>query len=57
MATVAAGSSFGMMSEPAPYHPGPMQWYMAKAPEGTDVKTWDGSGKVWFKVASQGPTF
>jgi hypothetical protein len=25
--------------------------YMAKAPTGTDVSNWDGSGNVWFKVS------
>jgi hypothetical protein len=29
--------------------------YMAKAPAGTDVASWDGSGSVWFKVHQIGP--
>jgi len=53
--TVAAGGTVGMVSNPAPYHPGPLQFYMAKVPEGKPIDTWDGSGTVWFKVYSKGP--
>ncbi|KAI9665721.1 MAG: hypothetical protein M1821_003655 [Bathelium mastoideum] len=36
--------------------PGPAQAYMAKAPSGTNIATWDGSGDVWFKIFGQGPS-
>ncbi|KAF8190510.1 glycosyl hydrolase family 61-domain-containing protein [Pholiota molesta] len=50
LATVAAGSTIGIQASQAVYHPGVINVYMAKAPSGTDVSTWDGSGSVWFKV-------
>ncbi|KJA15578.1 lytic polysaccharide monooxygenase [Hypholoma sublateritium FD-334 SS-4] len=48
-ATVAAGSSIGFQANGAVYHPGVVNVYMAKAPNG-NAATWDGSGAVWFKV-------
>ncbi|KAF4844675.1 Endo-beta-1,4-glucanase D [Colletotrichum siamense] len=36
-------------------HPGPVNFYMAKAPSGS-ITNFDGSGKVWFKVYNDGPT-
>ncbi|KAJ7895471.1 glycoside hydrolase [Mycena olivaceomarginata] len=50
--TVAAGSTVGFTVSGNPsnlYHP-VVNVYMAKAPAGTDVSAWDGSGTVWFKV-------
>jgi hypothetical protein len=38
-------------------HPGPLQFYLAKVPEGKTAADWDGSGDVWFKIYSQGATF
>jgi len=35
-------------------HPGPIQFYMAKVPEGKDINTWEATGNVWFKAASIG---
>ncbi|GKT65129.1 glycoside hydrolase family 61 protein [Colletotrichum tofieldiae] len=29
---------------------------MAKAPAGTSITNWDGSGKNWFKIFHDGPT-
>ncbi|KAJ7774056.1 glycosyl hydrolase family 61-domain-containing protein [Mycena metata] len=52
-ATVAAGSTVGFTVDGNPsnlYHPGVLNVYMAKAPSGTDVASWDGSGSVWFKI-------
>ncbi|KAJ7152035.1 glycosyl hydrolase family 61-domain-containing protein [Mycena filopes] len=53
-ATVAAGSTIGFIVVGNPptglYHAGVVNVYMAKAPTGTDVASWDGSGDVWFKV-------
>ncbi|KAF2233359.1 lytic polysaccharide monooxygenase [Viridothelium virens] len=57
--TVNAGDTLGFTVEPTSsglYHPGPLIVYMAKAPSGTDVATWDGSGSVWFKIFEAGPT-
>jgi len=51
--TVAAGSTVGFTVDGNPsnlYHPGVVNVYMAKAPSGTDVASWDGSGDVWFKI-------
>ncbi|KAI5806086.1 glycoside hydrolase [Geopyxis carbonaria] len=55
VANVAAGSTVGFVSDTAVSHPGPFLAYMAKAPSG-DVKSWDGSGAVWFKIWQKGPT-
>ncbi|KAJ7624824.1 glycoside hydrolase [Roridomyces roridus] len=51
--SVAAGSTVGFTVDGNPsnlYHPGVLNVYMAQAPSGTDVASWDGSGDVWFKV-------
>ncbi|PPQ67211.1 hypothetical protein CVT26_007284 [Gymnopilus dilepis] len=48
-ASVAAGSSIGIMADGPIYHPGVINVYMAKAPN-NNVASWDGSGSVWFKV-------
>ncbi|KAJ7164142.1 glycosyl hydrolase family 61-domain-containing protein [Mycena filopes] len=50
IATVAAGSTIGFSVPITMYHAGVVNVYMAKAPTGTDVASWDGSGNVWFKV-------
>ncbi|KAJ6627625.1 glycosyl hydrolase family 61-domain-containing protein [Mycena sp. CBHHK59/15] len=50
---VTAGSTIGFTVSGNPsnlYHAGVVNVYMAKAPTGTDVSKWDGSGNVWFKV-------
>ncbi|KAF7300872.1 Lytic polysaccharide monooxygenase [Mycena kentingensis (nom. inval.)] len=48
--SVAAGSTVGFTVNPPIFHQGVLNVYMAKAPAGTDVASWDGSGQVWFKV-------
>ncbi|KAJ7895472.1 glycosyl hydrolase family 61-domain-containing protein [Mycena olivaceomarginata] len=51
--SVAAGATVGFTVVGNPsnlYHAGVVNVYMAKAPSGTDVAAWDGSGTVWFKV-------
>ncbi|KAG8833266.1 hypothetical protein FRC17_011041 [Serendipita sp. 399] len=53
--TVAAGSTATFSVYTSIGHPGPLLWYMAKAP-GT-VNGWDGSGNVWFKIGQTGATF
>ncbi|KAH6899217.1 glycoside hydrolase [Coprinopsis sp. MPI-PUGE-AT-0042] len=48
--TVSAGSRIGIATDGAVSHPSTTNVYMAKAPSGVDVASWDGSGQVWFKV-------
>lgn len=52
--TIKAGNVIGFVSDPAIFHDGPVNWYMAKVPEGSSIDTWDGAGKVWFKAAYSG---
>ena len=47
--TVAAGTQMGIMSDGTIYHPGVVNVYMAKAPDGND-NDFAGDGSVWFKV-------
>ncbi|KAF2192557.1 lytic polysaccharide monooxygenase [Zopfia rhizophila CBS 207.26] len=51
--SVAAGSSVGFKANPNIFHPGPLQFYMAKVPEGQSASSWDGKGNVWFKIYSE----
>jgi hypothetical protein len=53
---VAAGGSVTFTASPNIFHPGPLQFYMAKVPEGQTAATWDGSGKVWFKTYAEQAT-
>ncbi|KAF7316357.1 Lytic polysaccharide monooxygenase [Mycena indigotica] len=46
---VAAGSTLGIACDQTIYHPGVVNVYMAKAPNG-NVSTFNGDGAVWFKV-------
>ncbi|TFK24643.1 hypothetical protein FA15DRAFT_592048 [Coprinopsis marcescibilis] len=48
--TVSAGSRIGFNSPGSISHPSVTNIYMARAPNGVDVASWDGSGQVWFKV-------
>ncbi|KAK2768501.1 hypothetical protein FQN54_000356 [Arachnomyces sp. PD_36] len=52
---VTAGSSLGFTAKTSVSHPGTLQFYMAKVPEGSTAADWDGSGSVWFKVFGEGP--
>ncbi|KAM7199711.1 Glycoside hydrolase [Naviculisporaceae sp. PSN 640] len=54
---VAAGSSVSYAANPNVYHPGPMAFYMARAPDGVDIKDWKGEGAVWFKIYHEQPGF
>lgn len=47
---VQAGTTINFNARAAISHPGSLNVYMAKAPAGTAVSEWDGSGDVWFKV-------
>jgi len=51
--SVAAGSSVSFTSKPIIFHPGPIQFYMAKVPSGSSIGSWDGSGQVWFKIYAE----
>ncbi|KIM28928.1 glycoside hydrolase family 61 protein [Serendipita vermifera MAFF 305830] len=53
--TVAAGSTATFNVPNGISHPGPLLWYMAKAPG--SVNGWNPSGNVWFKIAQTGATF
>ncbi|CAK7200789.1 hypothetical protein SEUCBS139899_003488 [Sporothrix eucalyptigena] len=54
---VTAGSSIAFQANPDIYHPGPLAFYMAKAPAGQTAATFDGSGAVWFKIYEEQPNF
>ncbi|KAF2751668.1 lytic polysaccharide monooxygenase [Sporormia fimetaria CBS 119925] len=54
--TVSAGSSVTFKANPNIFHPGPLQFYMAKAPSGQSIESWDGSGNVWFKIYAEQAT-
>jgi hypothetical protein len=51
-ATVAAGDTLGFVAESSITHFGPVQFYMAKVPDGANINTWEAAGNVWFKAAS-----
>ncbi|KAI8938105.1 hypothetical protein NX059_005774 [Plenodomus lindquistii] len=55
--TVNAGDNVGFTAASSISHPGPLQFYLAKVPEGKTAASFDGSGDVWFKIYSQGATF
>ncbi|KAH8727206.1 glycoside hydrolase [Phaeosphaeriaceae sp. PMI808] len=54
--TVPAGAKIHYISTQQVNHPGPTQYYLAKVPEGADVKSWDGSGAVWFRFSTTSPS-
>ena len=54
---VTAGSTVTYSSAPSVYHPGPMQFYLARVPDGQTVTSWNGDGAVWFKVYQEQPNF
>ncbi|RYF44649.1 MAG: hypothetical protein EOO38_17480 [Cytophagaceae bacterium] len=54
--TIPAGATIHYISTQQVNHPGPTQYYLAKVPASADVKTWDGSGAVWFKISTTKPT-
>lgn len=47
---VNAGDTVGFTAQTSVSHPGPLQFYLAKVPDGKTAATWDGSGNVWFKI-------
>ena len=54
---VAAGSTITYGASPNVYHPGPMQFYLARVPDGESVSSWKGEGPVWFKIYHEQPNF
>ncbi|KAJ0165752.1 Endo-beta-1,4-glucanase D [Colletotrichum tanaceti] len=54
---VTAGSILGYNVKASVSHPGPVNFYMAKALAGTSITNWDGSGRNWFKIYNDGPTW
>jgi len=55
IASLTAGSTFTFTVDSSISHPGPLQFYMAKAPSGKTAATFDGKGAVWFKIYQDGP--
>jgi len=55
-ASVAAGSTLGFVADQGVTHPGPVQFYMARVPEGANINTWEAAGKVWFKAGEMDGT-
>lgn len=55
--TVAAGDVVGLQLDTDISHPGPLAWYMAKAPSGETASTMNGSSTdvEWFKIAEDTP--
>ena len=49
---MAAGDTLGFVAAASISHFGPVQFYMARVPNGADVNTWEAAGNVWFKAAS-----
>ncbi|KAK7928549.1 hypothetical protein PG985_005547 [Apiospora marii] len=54
---VIPGETVGFRVSPSIQHPGPVAFYMAKAPKAHTAKTFDGDGDVWFKIAQEQPSF
>ncbi|KAK3340008.1 glycoside hydrolase [Lasiosphaeria hispida] len=54
---VTAGSTVTYGAAPNVYHPGPMQFYLARVPDGESVSSWKGDGAVWFKIYHEQPNF
>jgi len=55
VATVPAGATIHYVSTQQINHPGPTMYYLAKVPNGSSVKNFDGSGNVWFKIFESAP--
>jgi hypothetical protein len=55
--SVKAGDTVGFRVDGGVQHPGPLQFYMAKAPNGQTAETFNGDGAVWFKIFEDRPTF
>ncbi|KAH8900954.1 hypothetical protein GQ53DRAFT_675788 [Thozetella sp. PMI_491] len=53
---VTAGQTITYNAKASITHPGPMSFYIAKAPDGETAATFDGKGKVWSKIYQDHPT-
>jgi hypothetical protein len=53
---VSAGDTVGYVATTSVTHPGPLSFWMAKAPEGHTADTMTGEGAVWFKIYQDHPT-
>ncbi|RWA10363.1 hypothetical protein EKO27_g4746 [Xylaria grammica] len=53
---VNAGDKVGFRVDGTIQHPGPLSFYMAKAPSGETAETFNGDGDVWFKIYEEHPT-
>ncbi|KAK6525971.1 hypothetical protein TWF281_011014 [Arthrobotrys megalospora] len=56
-ASVSAGSTVAFSVNSVVGHPGALMFYMAKVPSGQTINSFDGSGKVWFKIYQDAPTY
>ncbi|XDG07327.1 hypothetical protein ABKA04_006942 [Annulohypoxylon sp. FPYF3050] len=54
---VKAGDTVGFRVDGAIQHPGPLAFYMAKAPAGQTAESFNGESASWFKIYQDGPTF
>ncbi|KAK4166283.1 glycoside hydrolase [Cladorrhinum sp. PSN259] len=54
---VTAGSSVTYYANQGVFHPGPMQFYLARVPDGQSINSWAGDGAVWFKIYGEQPNF
>lgn len=53
---VTAGETVGYTAKSSITHPGPMSFWMAKAPAGQRAADMTGEGAVWFKIYQDKPT-
>ncbi|KAI1635450.1 glycoside hydrolase family 61 protein [Biscogniauxia mediterranea] len=54
---VQAGDTVGFRVDPEIQHPGPLSFWLARAPDGSTAETFDGDGAAWFKIAQDAPAF
>lgn len=54
---VRAGDAVGFRVEDSLEHPGPLAFYMARAPDGQTAEGFAGDGDVWFKIWQGGHLF
>jgi len=53
---VRAGDTVGFVVDGSIFHPGPLSFWLSKAPGNTKADQWDGSGTTWFKIYQDYPT-
>lgn len=54
--TVKAGDTMAYVATSSVSHPGPLSFWMAKAPSGQTADQMTGEGPVWFKISQDYPT-